>query len=60
MSSAQPPHVPAPFDPRRGWALAVLGGPAAPEPLRLVSSQASSSGANGALRARPLCGAAGR
>jgi hypothetical protein len=60
MSNAQPTHIPAQFDPRGWWALALLGGRAAPKPLRLVSSQAPGTGANGAPRARPFRGAAGR
>jgi MFS family permease len=41
-----------------GWLL--LGGGAAPKRLRLVYSQAPSTGANGAPCARPVCGAASR
>jgi hypothetical protein len=40
--------------------LLLLGGRAAPKPLRLVNSQAPSTGANGAPRARPVCGVASR
>jgi MFS family permease len=40
--------------------LLLLGGRAAPKPLRLVDSQVPSAGANGAPRARPICGAASR
>jgi hypothetical protein len=41
-----------------GWLL--LGGGAAPKRLRLVYSQAPSTGANGAPCARAVCGAASR
>jgi MFS family permease len=38
--------------------LLLLGGRAAPKPLRLANNRAPSTGANGAPRARPVCGAA--
>jgi MFS family permease len=38
----------------------LLGGRAAAKPLKLVNSQAPSTGANGAERPRPVCGAASR
>jgi MFS family permease len=40
--------------------LLLLGRLAAPKPLRLVNSHAPSAGANGAPRARPVCGAVSR
>jgi MFS family permease len=40
--------------------LLLHGGGAAPKPLRLANSQAPGTGANGAPRARPVCGAGSR